>query len=57
MEQVALKEEKVLVVSGKKEASVRMETDAVSGIRVTIVSKNQNTLPPRVEEKTCPRRK
>ena len=39
----ALKEEKVSVTSGKKKASVRKETDAVSGMRVTIVHKNQNT--------------
>ena len=45
---MALKEEKVLVTSGKKKASVRKETDVVSGMRVTIVHKNQNTLPPRL---------
>ena len=44
--EVALKEEKVFVTSGKKKASVRKETSAVSGMRVTIVPKNQNTLPP-----------
>ena len=37
---MALKEEKVLVTSGKKKASVRKETSAVSGMRVTIVPKN-----------------
>ena len=42
-----MKEEKVPVTSGKKKASVRKETSAVSGMRVTIVPKNQNTLPPR----------
>ena len=31
---------------GKKKASVRKETNAVSGMRVTIVPKNQTTLPP-----------
>ena len=45
---MALKEEEVLVTSGKKKASVRKETDAVSGMRVTIVPKNQNTLPRRL---------
>ena len=40
---MALKEEKVLVTSGKKKASVRKETHAVSGMRVTIVHKNQTT--------------
>ena len=43
---MALKEEKVLVTSGKKKASVRKETNAVSGMRVTIVHKNQTTMPP-----------
>ena len=37
--QVALKEEKVLVTSGEKKASVRKETNAVSGMRVTIMPK------------------
>ena len=32
----------------RKKASVRKETDVVSGMRVTIVLKNQNTLPPRL---------
>ena len=40
---MVLKEEKVFVTSGKKKASVRTETNAVP---VTIVHKNQNTLPP-----------
>ena len=44
----ALKEEKVSVTIGKKKARVRKETNAVSGMRVTIVPKNQNTLPPRL---------
>ena len=45
-EWVALKEEKVPVTSEKKKASVRKETSVVSGMRVTIVPKNWNTLPP-----------
>ena len=45
-EWVALKEEKVPVARGKKKASVRKETNAVSGMRVTIVPKNQTTMPP-----------
>ena len=40
---MALKEEKVHVTCGKKKASVRRETSAVSGMRVMIVLKNQNT--------------
>ena len=36
---MALKEETVFVTSGKKKASVRKETNAVSGMRVTIVPK------------------
>ena len=47
-DQSALKEEKVSVSSGTKKASVRKETNAVSGMRVTIKHKNQNTLPPRL---------
>ena len=43
---MALKKEKVFVSSGKKKASVRKETNAVSGMRVTIVHKNQTTMPP-----------
>ena len=43
---MALKEEKEFAISGKQKDSVREETDAVSGMRVTIVHKNQNTLPP-----------
>ena len=45
-EQVALREEKEFAISGKQKASVRKETHAVSGMRVTIVLKNQNTKPP-----------
>ena len=43
---MALKVEKVFVTSGKKKASVRKETNAVSGMRVSIVRKNQNPKPP-----------
>ena len=43
----ALKEEKVSVTRGKKNVSVRKETDAVSVTKPKIVHKNQNTLPPR----------
>ena len=43
---MALKEEKVLITSGKNKASVRKETVAVSGMRVTIVHKYQTTMPP-----------
>ena len=50
---MALKEEKVHVTSGKKKASVRKETSAVSGMRVTIVPKNQNTLPPHPPSHQC----
>ena len=35
---MALKEENVFVTSGKKKASVRTETNAVSGMRATIVT-------------------
>ena len=45
---MALKEEKVSVTSGKKKASVRKETNAVSGMSATIVRKNQNTPAPRL---------
>ena len=45
-ERVVLKEEKVPVTSGKKKSSVRKETNAVSGMRVTIVPRNQTSLPP-----------
>ena len=43
---ISLKEEKVSVTSGKKKASVRKETPAVSATIPKIVRKNQNTLPP-----------
>ena len=46
-DKVALKEEKVLVISGKKKAIDRRETSAVSGMRVTIVhNKNRTQMPP-----------
>ena len=47
-DQSALKEEKVPVTSGKKKASVRKETDAVSGTEPKTVHKNHNTLSPRL---------
>ena len=37
---------KISVISGKKKASVRKETVAVSATIPKIVRKNQNTLPP-----------
>ena len=40
--------EKLSVASGKKKASVRMETDAVSVTKPKIGHRNQNTLPPRL---------
>ena len=44
---VALKEDKVLVTSEEKKANVRMESGAVSGMRVTIVrNKNRTRMPP-----------
>ena len=60
---VALKEEKVLVTSGKEKASVRKETVAVSASIPKIVRKSQNTLPPHLPSKpfheveVCQRRK
>ena len=50
---MALKEEKVFVNSEKKKASVRKENDAVSGMRVTIVHKNQNPKPPHLLGHQC----
>ena len=50
---MALKEEKVPVISGKKKASVRTETNAVSGMRVTIVPKNWTTMPPHLLSHPC----
>ena len=49
---MALKE-KVPVTSGKKKASVRKETNAVSGMRATIMRKNQNTKPPHLLSHQC----
>ena len=45
---MALKDDKVSVTSGKKKASVRKETDAVSATIRKTMRKNQNTLPPRL---------
>ena len=42
---MALKKEEVFVTSGKKKASVRRKTDAVSGMRVTIVRRNRHRKP------------
>ena len=50
---MALKEEKEPVTGGKKKASVRKETNAVSGMRATIVSKNQTTMPPHLLSYPC----
>ena len=54
---MALKEENVFVTSGKKKASVRKETNAVSGMRVTIVHKNQNPKPPHFPSPRCHEKK
>ena len=43
---MALKEEEVIVTSGKKKASVRRETSAVSATKPKIMRKNQTILPP-----------
>ena len=43
---IGVEGEKVSVTSGKKKASVRKETAAVSATIPKIVRKNQNTLPP-----------
>ena len=45
---MALKEEKVFDNSGKKKASVRKDTVAVSATKPKTVRKNQNTLPPHI---------
>ena len=42
---MALREEKVYVTSGKKKASVRRETSAVSGMRVMNVHQNRHRKP------------
>ena len=44
--------EKVFVTC-KKKASVRQETSAASGMRLTIVRKNQNTMPPHLLSQPC----
>ena len=46
-------EGEVLVTSGEKKASVRQETNAVSGMIVAIVRKNKNTLPPSLPSQPC----
>ena len=50
---MALKEEKVHVTSGKKKASLRKETVAVSATKSKIVRKNLNTLPPHLLSQSC----
>ena len=61
-ESLVLKEERMSVTSGKKKASVRKETIAVSVTIHKIVRKNQNTLPPHLpcqpfhEAEVCRRR-
>ena len=50
---MVLKEEKVFVTSGKKKASVRKETNAISGMIEAIVHKNHNSLPPRLLSQPC----
>ena len=50
-----LKEEKVPVTSGKTKARVRKETVALSGMRVTIVPKNQTALPPHLPQPSLSR--
>ena len=50
---MALKKDKVSVISGKKKASVRKETVAVSATKPKIVRKNQNTLPPHLLSQQC----
>ena len=47
-DQSALKEENIPVTSGKKKASVRKETDAVSGTEPKTAHKKQHTLPLRL---------
>ena len=49
---MALKEEKVPLTSGKKKASIRRETSAVSGMKPKIVRKNQNTLLPHLQRQS-----
>ena len=45
--------EKYLLPVERKKASVRKETNAVSGMRVTIVRKNHNTIPPHLLSQPC----
>ena len=52
---MALKEESVFVSSGKKKANVRREISAVSGMRVTIMHKNQTTMLPTPSEPSMTR--
>ena len=42
---MVLKEEKLFVTSGKKKARIRKETNAVSGMRVTIMQQNLHQKP------------
>ena len=50
---LSLKEEKVSVISGKKKASVRKVTVAISATIPKIVRKNQYTLPPHLPSHPC----
>ena len=50
---MTLKEEEVFVTRGKKKASVRRETNAVSGMRLTIERKNQTPKPPHLLSHQC----
>ena len=50
---MALQEEKVPVTCGKKKASVRKETNAVSGMRVTIMQQNRHRMPPHLPSHPC----
>ena len=43
---MALQEKKVPVTSGKKKARIRKETNAVSGMKVTIMQQNRHRKPP-----------
>ena len=47
------KEDKEFAVNGKQKGGVREETNAVSGMRVTIVHKNQTTMPPHLLSHLC----
>ena len=50
---IGVEEEQVSITSVKKKASFRKETNAVSGMRVTIVRKNQNPMPPHLPSPRC----